>query len=127
MLQMAPLAEATAAEALVHLGWAFLVMVGAGIVATIVATIVVNIGAGIAEGIKTGAEPEFATDERDRQIELRAMRVTSLMLGVGMTAAMVTLALGQPAFTVFLLIILAGAVADVIGSVTKLVMYRRGF
>ena len=127
MLQMAPLDAADPAGALAHLGLAFLVMAGAGIVVTILGTIFVNIGAGIAEGIRTGREPEFATDERDRQIELRAMRVASLLLGVGMVGSMALLAFGQPAFTVFLAIILAGAVADVAAGIFKLALYRRGF
>lgn len=127
LLRMAPLEGASDAEALTILGRAFLVMVGAGIAATILATIVVNIGAGIAEGIRTGEEPAFETDERDRQIELRAMRMATLVLGAGFVASMALLAFGQPAFPVFLLIVLAGAVADVSGSVFKLILYRRGF
>jgi hypothetical protein len=127
LFRLAPLEGATDAEALIMLGRAFLAMVVAGIVVTILASILVNVGAGIAEGVKSGGTPEFATDERDHQFELRTMRAATYALGAGFVGAMALLAFGQPAFTVFLLLILAGAIADVFGSVFKLVLYRRGF
>jgi len=101
-----------------------IVMVGGGIVVNIFAAILVNIVFAIATG---DAHPNMATDERDRMIELRSFRVAALGLGVGFVLSMVALALGQSAFVVLNLIIVTGALANVLSSIVKLVEYRRGF
>lgn len=101
-----------------------LVMVGGGIVANIVIVILFNIGFAIAAG---DPNPSFATDERDKLIELRSFRVAALGLGVGFVSSMGALALGQPAFVVINMIVATGALADLLASAVKLLEYRRGF
>lgn len=109
------------------LGKAVLVMVVGGIVVNIVASILVSIVAGIVQNVTSGEFEPLVTDERDRLIELKAMSFATYALGIGFVGSMGLLALGQTAFVVLNLIVISGALADILGSLVKLVLYRRGF
>jgi drug/metabolite transporter (DMT)-like permease len=99
-----------------------------GIVVTIVGTILTHIGSGIIEAIKTRQEPVISDiqDERDRLIDLRGTRITYVVYSLGVFLAMLTFALGQPALVMFSLLILAGLVGQIVGDISRLVLYRRG-
>ena len=113
------------ADALSRLGRTILlVVIGGGIVTSIVAAILVNIVLAIAAN---DPSPSMATDERDKLIQLKSMTLATYGLGVGFVLSMVALALGQSAFVVINLIVFSGALADILGSVVKIVIYRRGF
>lgn len=93
------------------------------IVATIVVTIIFNIVFAIAT---REMDPDTVVDERDRSISIMGMRVTMVVASVGFIGALGALAVGWPAF-IALNIILAGfALGDLCGSLTRLVLYRRG-
>jgi len=100
-----------------------------GIVATIIGTILTHIGSGIIQAIKTGEEPviEDIQDERDHLIDLRGTRVTYIVYSLGVFLSMLTFALGQSPLVMFSLLILTGLAAQVIGDISRLVRYRRGF
>jgi hypothetical protein len=99
------------------------------IVFTILATILTHIGSGIIYAIKTRAEPEIEDiqDERDRLIDLRGTRVTYFFSSIGTFISMLTFVLGQPPLVMFSLLIASGLVAQIIGDISRLVLYRRGF
>jgi tellurite resistance protein TehA-like permease len=99
------------------------------IVATIIGTILTHIGSGIVQAIRTGEEPviEDIQDERDRFIDLRGNKVTYIVYSLGVFLSMLTFALGQPPLVMFSLLILSGLAAQVIGDISRLVLYRRGF
>jgi hypothetical protein len=106
------------------------IVIGLGILLTIAATILTYIGASIVETVKTGEDnPEIEdfADERDRLIDLRGTRVTYVVFSIGVLLSMLSYVLGQPPLVMFALLILSGLAAQIIGDVSRLVLYRRGF
>lgn len=106
--------------------WGIVIILG--IVVTIIGTILTHIGSGIIEAIKTQKEPviEDIQDERDRLIDLKGTRVTYIVYSIGVFLAMLTFAFGQPSLVMFSLLIFSGLVAQIVGDISRLVMYRRG-
>jgi hypothetical protein len=97
---------------------------------TIGATILTQIFSAIIQAIKTGKEePEIDNleDERDKLIDLRGTKVTYFISSIGAFLAMLTFVLGQPPLVMFTLLIFFGLVAQIIGDISRLVLYRRGF
>ena len=100
------------------------------IVMTILATILTHILSAIIQAIQTGEEdPEIddLEDERDKLIDLRGTRVTYYVFSIGSFLAMLTFALGQPPLVMFSLLITFGVLAQIVGDISRLVLYRRGF
>ena len=100
------------------------------IVFTIAATILTYIIFAIVEAIKKGGEePEIEdlADERDKLIDPRGTRVTYTVSSIGVFLAMLTSVLGQPPLVMFTLLIFFGLVAQLIGDISRLILYRRGF
>ena len=100
------------------------------IIVTIVATILTHIGSAILHAIKTGEEKskmEDIEDERDKLIDLRGTKITYLVSSIGVFLSMLTFVLGQPPLVMFSLLIFFGLLAQIIGDITRLVLYRRGF
>ena len=105
-------------------GQSVLILIGAQIVGNIVVAILVAIGRAMVTG--KDEEPDI-TDERDKLIELRALRLTFFLFGAAFVGTATALALGATLFTAFLMIIVALAGSDFIGNILRLVLYRRGF
>ena len=100
------------------------------IIATIVMTILTHIASATIQAIKTGGEePEIEdiADERDKLIDLRGTKVTYLVSSIGVFLSMLTFVFGQPPLVMFSLLILFGIVAQIIGDISRLYLYRRGF
>jgi hypothetical protein len=100
------------------------------IIFTIIATILTHIISAIIEVIRTGNEdPEIEDleDERDQLIDLRGTKATYFVSSIGVFLAMLTFALGQPPLVMFTLLIFFGVVAQIVGDILRLVLYRRGF
>jgi beta-lactamase regulating signal transducer with metallopeptidase domain len=100
------------------------------VIVTIAATILTHIVSTIIEVIKTGEkEPKIEdfTDERDKFIDLRGTKVTYHISSIGAFLAMITFVLGQPPLVMFTLLIFSGVVAQVVGDISRLLLYRRGF
>jgi hypothetical protein len=100
------------------------------IVFTILGTILTHIFSAIVQAIQTGDEdPEIddVEDERDKLIDLRGTRVAYYVSGFGGFLAMLTFVFGQPALVMFTLLIFFGLVAQLVGDISRLVLYRRGF
>lgn len=100
------------------------------IVFTIAATILTHILSAIIEAIRTGNEDpqiEDIEDERDKLIDLRGTKLTYAVSSIGVFLAMLTFVLGQDPLVMFSLLILAGLVAQIIGDISRLALYRRGF
>lgn len=105
-------------------GQSVLILIGAQIVGNILVAILVAIGRAMVNG--KDEEPDI-TDERDKLIELRALRLTFFLFGAAFVGTATALALGATLFTAFLMIIVALAGSDFIGNILRLVLYRRGF
>lgn len=100
------------------------------IVGTILATILTHIVSAIAQAIRTGEEDpkiEDIEDERDKLIDLRGTKVAYFVFSIGTLLAMLTFVFDQPPLVMFSLLIFFGVFAQVIGDVSRLMLYRRGF
>ena len=100
------------------------------IVVTIIGTILTHIISAIIQAIKTGEEDpkiEDFEDERDQLIDLRGTKVSYFVSSLGVFLSMLTFVFGQPPLVMFTLLVFFGVVAQVIGDISRLVLYRRGF
>lgn len=107
--------------------WGIVIVLG--IVITILLIILSHIGSAIFEAITTGNEDpkiEDIEDERDKLIDLRGTKATYLAASLGVFLAMLTFVLGQPALGMFTLLIFFGLLAQIIGDMYRLVLYRKG-
>ena len=105
------------------IGQAILWLIGAQILAHIVGHILFAIGSAVA----TGEEEPDITDERDKLIELRALRISFYLFGAAFLGVVVAMALGTSFVVAFLSINSALAIADALGNIVRLRLYRRGF
>jgi len=99
------------------------------VVVTVVATILTHIVSVIIQAIKTGKEDpqiEDFEDERDKLIDLRGTKVTYFVSSLGGFLSMLTFVLGQPPLVMFTLLIFFGVLAQIIGDISRLVLYRKG-
>lgn len=100
------------------------------IIFTIIATVFAHILDAIVQAIQTGGEePEIddTEDERDKLIDLKGTKVTYIVSSIGVFLSMLTFALGQSPLVMFSLLILFGLAAQIVGDISRLVLYRRGF
>ena len=67
------------------------------------------------------------SDERDQLINLKADQISHAVFGIGFLIAMITLAIGLPPLVMLNLIVYSGFGAGIVGLITKLYLYRRGF
>ena len=104
-------------------------VIGAGIIVNITANILTNIILSIVHAIRTGKEEEerFIEDERDNLIGLKGTKFSYIVFSVGVLLAMISFVVGQPPLVMFSLIVLSGLVAEIIGDIIQIVLYRRGF
>jgi hypothetical protein len=106
------------------------IIIGLAIVATIVLTILAHVGSAIFQVIRTGDENpkiEDIQDERDKFIDLRGTQITYLASSLGVLVAMLTFVFGQPPLVMFSLLVFSGLLAQIIGDILRLMLYRRGF
>jgi hypothetical protein len=106
------------------------IIIALAVFVTVAATILTQIVSAVIEAIRTGnEEPEIDSleDERDRLIDLRGTQVTYLVSSIGAFIAMLTFVLGQPPLVMFTLLIFFGVLAQIIGDVSRLILYRGGF
>ena len=99
------------------------------VVVTVFATIITHVVSAIIQAIKTQKEPEVEgiADERDKMIDLRGTRVTYTVSSLGVFVSMLTFVFGQPPLVMFTLLIFFGSLSQVIGDISRLYLYRRGF
>lgn len=105
--------------------WGFRVLLAIGV--TIGATILMTIIMTLVQTIITQEDPITVTDERDQLIALQTDRIAFTVFGIGFVIAMLTLATGMTPLVMFNLIIYALFGASIVGTATKLYLYRRGF
>ncbi len=108
--------------------WGIIIVLA--VVVTILATILTHIVSTIVQAIRTGdenPEVEDLEDERDKLIGLRGTQVTYTASSLGVFFAMLSFVLGQPPLVMFSLLIFFGVLAQIIGDITRLRLYQRGF
>ncbi|MBO9599629.1 MAG: hypothetical protein J7559_17625 [Cohnella sp.] len=94
---------------------------------SVVAKIVILIGFSIVYRIVSKEKEPAFSDERDKLIELKATRNSHYAFVLGFLLAMGSLVLDKPTATMFVILLLSGIVSEMIGVMTQLVLYRRGF
>ena len=105
------------------------IIIALAVVVTIFATILTHIVSAIIQAIRTGNEKpdiEDIEDERDQLIDLRGTKLTYLLSSIGVFLSMLTFVFGQPPLVMFTLLIFFGVVAQILGDVLRLSLYRRG-
>ena len=105
------------------------IVIALAVVVTIFATILTHIVSAIIHAIKTGEEKpdiEDIEDERDQLIDLRGTKVTYFVTSIGGFLSMLTFVIGQPPLVMFTLLIFFGVLAQIIGDISRLYLYRRG-
>jgi len=103
-------------------GKSFLILIPVAIVTQIIIQIVfaVYIHA------TSNEEIDPIEDERDKLIELKAIKISHYIFIVGFMAAMGSLALGWQPWIMFLVLISSGFVASVVNEIARLYFYRKG-
>jgi uncharacterized membrane protein len=92
----------------------------------IVANIITQIVFAIVHAIKTQEEETFIADERDKFIGLRGTRISYYVLSLGMFISMGALVFDAPPLVMFNLLIFFAMMAEIIGDLLRLYLYRRG-
>ena len=107
--------------------WALVIL--ATIIVNIIASILTNIVLTIVEAIKAQKyeEPRFIADERDKLIEFKGIRSSYLTFSVGVLISVLAFAFGQPPLVMVSLIIFFAIAAEIIGDISQIYLYRRGF
>ncbi len=93
---------------------------------SIVVQIVINIVFAIANVIITKEEIPGFTDERDKLIELKSIRISHWIFIIGFMLAMGSLAVGMKPYAMFLTLISSGFLASLAAEVAKIIYYRKG-
>ena len=103
-------------------GKSFLYLIPVGIVVQIV----IHIVFAIANRIITQEDlPDF-TDERDKLIELKSIRISHWIFIFGFMLAMGSVAMGMKPYVMFLTLISSGFLASLASEVAKIIYYRKG-
>jgi len=93
---------------------------------SIIVQIAIHIVFAIANRIITQEDMPGFTDERDKLIELKSIRISHWTFIFGFMLAMGSLALGMKPYIMFLTLISSGFLASLASEVTKIIYYRRG-
>jgi hypothetical protein len=103
-------------------GLAFVVLVPVSIVANIAVSVVFSVGYAMA----TRQNASYVADERDKFIELRALRIALYVFTSGFALAMGSLAIGMPPSVMFIVLMGSGYGSGLVGNLSQLYLYRKG-
>ena len=93
----------------------------------IVVQIIVHIIFAIINAAVTREEITDLTDERDKVIDLKAIRISHWIFTVGFMLSMGSQALGMQLWVMFVSLILSGFIASIVSEIAKIYYYQRGF
>jgi len=92
----------------------------------IVAQIVLHIVFAIINGIVTKEQMSSMTDERDKLIELKAIRISHWIFTFGFLMAMGSQAMGMETSVMFATLVTSGFLSAIISESAKIYFYRKG-
>jgi Na+/H+ antiporter NhaD/arsenite permease-like protein len=92
----------------------------------IISQIVIHIIYAIINKIVTNEDIPTKDDERDKLIELKAIRISHWIFVMGFITAMGLLAFGLKPYLMFVILFASGFGASVISELAKLYFYRKG-
>jgi VanZ family protein len=103
-------------------GKSFLILIPVGIVAQII----IQIGFAIFMSATSKEEIDPIEDERDKLIELKAIKISHYLFLIGFMLAMGSLALGMKPWVMFVVLISSGFIASIVNEIARLYFYRKG-
>ncbi len=103
-------------------GKAFLILIPI----TIVSQIIIHIIFAIINKIVTKEDMETKSDERDKLIELKAIRISHWIFTAGFLLSMILLVLDLPPYVMFLTLVASGFISGIISELSKIYFYRKG-
>jgi hypothetical protein len=104
-------------------GKAFLILIPV----TIVAQIIIHIVFAIINKIITNEDMSTLSDERDKLIELKSIRISHWIFTAGFMLAMGSQVIDMPHYAMFMTLIVSGFLSAIISAMAKIYFYRRGF
>ncbi|MBS4062740.1 MAG: hypothetical protein KG029_20260 [Bacteroidetes bacterium] len=104
-------------------GTSFIILIPVAIGIQIVIQIIFAI---ITHILNKGEEIDPIDDERDKLIELKAIKVSHYLFILGFVLAMGTLAMGMQPWVMFVVLISSGFVASMVNEILRLYYYRKG-
>lgn len=93
----------------------------------IVALIIIYIVFAIINKIVTNEDMDEMTDERDKLIELKTIRISHWIFTAGFFLAMGSQALGMQTWVMMVTFIVSGLLSGLVSETARFIMYRRGF
>jgi len=93
----------------------------------IVAQILIHIVFAIINKIVTNEDLSSISDERDKLIELKAIRISHWVFTLGFFLAMVSQAIGMKPYVLFIVLILSGFISSTVSDIARIYFYRKGF
>lgn len=99
------------------------------VVATVAGTVLTHVASSVFEAMRTGDQDpqiEDIQDERDKLIDLRGTKLTYTIYSMAVFGAMLSFVLGQPGLVMFTALIGSGIIAQLVGDVYRIALYRRG-
>jgi len=104
-------------------GKAFLILIPV----TIIAQIAIHIVFAIINKIVTNEDMSTLSDERDKLIELKGIRISHGIFTAGFLLSMITLVIGMPPYAMFITLFASGFVSAIVSGIFKIYFYRKGF
>ena len=104
-------------------GKAFLILIPVAIITQII----IHIIFAIINKIVTNKDVPTLSDERDKLIELKAIRIAHWVFTIGFLLAMGSQAFEMKPYIMFITLISSGLIASIAESIARLYYYRRGF
>lgn len=107
----------------------FGIVVFLAIAVTLLAIILTHLLPIVIKYIRTGEKQsrfDDLEDERDKMIDLRGTQLTYTVSSLGSFIAMLAYVYGQSALVMFTLLIFFGVLAQIMGDISRLLLYRRG-
>ena len=104
-------------------GKAFLILIPVAILAQIIIYIVFA----IINKIITNEDIPTLSDERDKMIDLKAIRISHWIFILGFMLAMGSQAMGMQPYVMFVVLIFSGFISSITAEIVKLYFYMKGF
>jgi hypothetical protein len=93
----------------------------------IVVQIVIHIAFAIINKIVTDEDIPMINDERDKLIDLKAIRISHWVFITGFMLSMGFLAIGMKPWVMFITLVSSGFLATIASDIARIIFYRKGF
>ncbi len=94
---------------------------------SIVAKIIIYIVFSIINTVATKEQEPSFLDERDKLIELKSTRNSLYVFMIGFLLSMIPIVMNMSPAGMFIILIVAGILSEMVGDISQLYFYRRGF